>query len=200
MLLPRRVKRHFRFARTFYVYSWAPWAAAARMIRIGEATKHIPQPLRAAVDPDPHGLLGGRSDPGLRPAALGDRHAAGRQGRSGRPGRLCLFQRRDVLHPGIWRHHAGRAARAVPGRGRDGHRLRLPGRGHQLPSGPVPGVLPPRGHDLAARRSRRLAARRPPRCWAAWPASATWSGSISSSPSGSDGRPKCSRATSRFRS
>jgi Ion channel len=34
MILPRRVKRHFRFARTFYVYSWKPWAAAARRIRL----------------------------------------------------------------------------------------------------------------------------------------------------------------------
>ena len=33
MLLPRRVKRQFRFARLFYVYSWEPWAAAARLIR-----------------------------------------------------------------------------------------------------------------------------------------------------------------------
>jgi len=33
MLLPRRVKRHFRFARTFFFYSWAPWAALARIIR-----------------------------------------------------------------------------------------------------------------------------------------------------------------------
>jgi hypothetical protein len=30
MLLPRRVKRPYRFARAFYVYSWTPWAAAAR--------------------------------------------------------------------------------------------------------------------------------------------------------------------------
>ncbi len=33
MLLPRRVRRQFRFARLFYVYSWIPWAAAARRIR-----------------------------------------------------------------------------------------------------------------------------------------------------------------------
>jgi hypothetical protein len=33
MLLPRRVKRQFRFARAFYIYSWAPWAAVAGMIR-----------------------------------------------------------------------------------------------------------------------------------------------------------------------
>ena len=33
MLLPRRVKRPYRFARAFYVYSWTPWAAAARMFR-----------------------------------------------------------------------------------------------------------------------------------------------------------------------
>src|SRR3954468_15159048 len=33
MLLPRRVTRQFRFARMFYVYSWAPWAAVARRIR-----------------------------------------------------------------------------------------------------------------------------------------------------------------------
>src|SRR5208282_3662573 len=33
MLLPRRVRRQFRFARMFYVYSWAPWAAMARWVR-----------------------------------------------------------------------------------------------------------------------------------------------------------------------
>jgi hypothetical protein len=33
MLLPRRVKRQFRFARLFYVYSWSPWAMLSRMIR-----------------------------------------------------------------------------------------------------------------------------------------------------------------------
>jgi hypothetical protein len=33
LLLPRRVKRPYRFAHLFYVYSWAPWAAVARLIR-----------------------------------------------------------------------------------------------------------------------------------------------------------------------
>jgi hypothetical protein len=33
LLLPRRVRRQFRFARLFYVYSWAPWSAIARQIR-----------------------------------------------------------------------------------------------------------------------------------------------------------------------
>jgi hypothetical protein len=33
MLLPRRVKRQFRFTRAYYIYSWTPWAAAARKIR-----------------------------------------------------------------------------------------------------------------------------------------------------------------------
>jgi voltage-gated potassium channel Kch len=33
MLLPRRVKRQFRFARMFYVYSWTPWALIARRVR-----------------------------------------------------------------------------------------------------------------------------------------------------------------------
>lgn len=33
MLLPRRVRRQFRFARMFYVYSWTPWAALARWVR-----------------------------------------------------------------------------------------------------------------------------------------------------------------------
>lgn len=33
MILPRRVRRQFRFARLFYVYSWTPWAAIARSIR-----------------------------------------------------------------------------------------------------------------------------------------------------------------------
>ena len=34
ILLPRRVTRHVRFARIFFVYSWGPWAAAARSIRV----------------------------------------------------------------------------------------------------------------------------------------------------------------------
>ena len=34
ILLPRRVTRHFRFAPSFFVYSWGPWAAAARSIRV----------------------------------------------------------------------------------------------------------------------------------------------------------------------
>jgi hypothetical protein len=33
ILLPRRVTRQFRFARLFFVNSWAPWAAIARLIR-----------------------------------------------------------------------------------------------------------------------------------------------------------------------
>jgi hypothetical protein len=34
MLLPRRVKRQWRFTRLFYVYSWKPWSAAARRMRL----------------------------------------------------------------------------------------------------------------------------------------------------------------------
>ena len=33
MLLPRRVRRPYRFTRLFYVYSWTPWAAVARKVR-----------------------------------------------------------------------------------------------------------------------------------------------------------------------
>jgi hypothetical protein len=33
MLLPRRVRRQFRFVHYYYVYSWTPWAALARVIR-----------------------------------------------------------------------------------------------------------------------------------------------------------------------
>ena len=33
MILPRRVSHQFRFTRVFYVYSWRPWAAAARHMR-----------------------------------------------------------------------------------------------------------------------------------------------------------------------
>ena len=32
MLLPRRVTRHFRLTRLFYLYSWTPWTAVARLI------------------------------------------------------------------------------------------------------------------------------------------------------------------------
>jgi hypothetical protein len=35
ILLPRRVTRTFRLTRWFYVYSWRPWAVAARLIRPG---------------------------------------------------------------------------------------------------------------------------------------------------------------------
>jgi hypothetical protein len=33
MVLSRRVKRQFRFAHLFYIYSWTPWAAVARIVR-----------------------------------------------------------------------------------------------------------------------------------------------------------------------
>jgi hypothetical protein len=36
MLLPRRISRHFRFARLFYVYSWTPWSALARRLPPGK--------------------------------------------------------------------------------------------------------------------------------------------------------------------
>ena len=35
MILPRRVTRHFRFTRLFYLFSWSPWSAVARMIASG---------------------------------------------------------------------------------------------------------------------------------------------------------------------
>ena len=35
MILPRRVTRHFRFTRLFYVFSWSPWSAVARLIASG---------------------------------------------------------------------------------------------------------------------------------------------------------------------
>ena len=84
MLLPRRVTRQFRFARLFYVYSWTPWAAVARHVPPGEAAEHVPQPLRAALDPGPDRALGGRADRRVRPAALVARHAAGQPRRGGR--------------------------------------------------------------------------------------------------------------------
>ncbi len=36
MLLPRRITRQFRFARFFYVHSWTPWAALARLMQPGK--------------------------------------------------------------------------------------------------------------------------------------------------------------------
>ncbi|MDB5353049.1 MAG: Ion transport 2 domain protein [Planctomycetota bacterium] len=36
VLLPRRVTRHLRFARLYYVNSWTPWAAVARRMRPGK--------------------------------------------------------------------------------------------------------------------------------------------------------------------
>ena len=41
MLLPRRVKRQYRFTRMFFVYSWKPWAAAARHMRIEQTAQHV---------------------------------------------------------------------------------------------------------------------------------------------------------------
>ncbi|HEX3447524.1 MAG TPA: potassium channel family protein [Isosphaeraceae bacterium] len=35
MILPRRVTRHFRFTRLFYLFSWSPWSAVARLIASG---------------------------------------------------------------------------------------------------------------------------------------------------------------------
>jgi hypothetical protein len=36
MLLPRRITRHFRFAKIYYIYSWVPWAALARRMGPGK--------------------------------------------------------------------------------------------------------------------------------------------------------------------
>jgi hypothetical protein len=36
VLLPRRVTRHIRFARLYYIYAWTPWAAVARRMRPGK--------------------------------------------------------------------------------------------------------------------------------------------------------------------
>jgi hypothetical protein len=36
VLLPRRVTRHVRFARLYYVYAWSPWSALARRMRPGK--------------------------------------------------------------------------------------------------------------------------------------------------------------------
>src|SRR4051794_38267791 len=36
VLLPRRVTRHLRFSRLYYVNAWTPWAALARRMRPGK--------------------------------------------------------------------------------------------------------------------------------------------------------------------
>ena len=33
IILPRRVTRRFRMTRFFYIFSWVPWRAAARLMR-----------------------------------------------------------------------------------------------------------------------------------------------------------------------
>ena len=157
MLLPRRVRRQFRFARFFYVYSWTPWAAAARLIRSEKRRNTFlslfgPLSIIVLISVWAFGLI-----MGIRPLALGDRHATERN-RGRRTRSLRLFQRSHVLHSGIWRCHARRATGAIAGRRRDGPRVWFPRGSHQLPSGPLPGVLPSRGGDLTARRPRRFAA------------------------------------------
>ena len=69
MLLPRRVTRHFRFTRLFYLYSWTPWAAAARD-RLKPTARDVSQSLRSALDPGALRFLGGRADLRLCPLAL----------------------------------------------------------------------------------------------------------------------------------
>ena len=190
----------FRFARLFYVYSWTPWAAAPGGSRPGKRRNTFlslfgPLSILVLI-----GALGGRADRRVRPAALVARHAA-RQPPDETAGlgiyayfsgvTFFTLGYGDVTPVGP----LGRLlAVAEAGLG-----LRLPRRGHQLPAGPLPGVLAPRGDDLAARRPRRLAADGRAAAAPAGPA-ATSPRSTGSWRSGSGGRPRCWRATSRSRS
>ena len=196
MLLPRRVARAFRLTRFFYLNSWHLWTGVGRADPPTVAAGHssaTSAPCRCWCS----SASGPWADRRFRPAALVDRHAAER--RRGRPpGRraLCVLQRRDVLHPGIWRRHADRLARPGPGRAGDRHRLRLPRGRHRLSARPVPGVLAPRGHDQPVRRP----AGSPPTAGTLLARNARYGDLELLSQllrSGSAGRPRCSRATSR---
>ena len=70
MLLPRRLTNQYRFARLFYVYSWTPFGGPGPANASGEAPRRYPQLLRSALDPGADEHVGGRVDPGLRPAAM----------------------------------------------------------------------------------------------------------------------------------
>ena len=173
MLLPRRVTRHFRFARLFYVHSWTPWAALARRMRPGKRRNAFlsvfgPLSILVLIGVWAVGLIVGFA---LLHWSLGS--PLHTPGRAGRPGRLPLPQRRHLLHARLRRRDAGRPAGPVPGGGRGGPRLRLPRRGHQLPAGALPGVLAPRGRRSRCSTPAPARRRRPPSCCSGWPGAAT---------------------------
>ena len=83
MLLPRRVRRQFRFARSLLRLLLGTLGCPCPAGSIGEAAKHALEPVRAAVDHHSPGVLGCRSDHGVRRLALalatplGGKEAAG---------------------------------------------------------------------------------------------------------------------------
>ena len=69
-----------------------------------------------------------------------DRVALARR-RGGDLGGVSLYERDDDLHARLWRHGPDERRRAVSGRRRGRHRLRLLGRGDRVPARLVSGVL-----------------------------------------------------------
>ena len=165
MLLPRRVKRHVpvrpALLRLLLDAVGRRWpGGSARRSGGGRSSACSGRCRSWSVR-----ALGGRADLGVRPAALGARHAARSRGESPSLGVYAYFSGMTFFTLGYGDVTPGRAAGPGPGGGRGGHRLRLPRRGHQLPAGALPGVLTPRGDHLAARRPRRLAADGRARSW-----------------------------------
>ena len=60
MLLPRRITRHFRFARLFYIYSWTPWAALAQQMRASKRRYLLPELARSLSLPSSRRPLAAR--------------------------------------------------------------------------------------------------------------------------------------------
>ena len=202
MILPRRVSYPWRPTRLFYQTGWIAWRAACQGIPAGPAAATVPQRLWSTVAADAHGPVGPGPDCRLRVAALVARHAAVPRAGGRRAGfrRLLLFQRRHLLHPGLWQRGAAGGPSPCPERAAGGARVWVPGDHHQLSACALPGVLAAGDYDFPARRPGP--ARRPVRanCCGGWRWVTSRPGLAACCTNGSGGPPKCWKATchSRF--
>ena len=158
MLLPRRVRRQFRFARFFYVYSWAPWAALARRIRSDSRRNTFlslfgPLSILVLIASWAVALIVGFA---LLHWAIGTPLVARSAPAGWGPMRISAASRfsRWGMATSYLPAHLGRFLAVVE----TGIGFGFLAVGHQLPSGALPGLLSPRARDLAARRPRRIAA------------------------------------------
>jgi hypothetical protein len=166
MLLPRRVLRQLRFVSFFYRVTWGAWSALASCLRNG-LREHFLSVYGALSMVLLFGLWINRFDTGLWPTALG-RADRLRGDASADPRQSALHERRDLLHPGLWRPCAAHQDRASAFGSRSRHGPWLYRGRHWLSAGAVQALLAPRGIGDQAGRASRLATHSPRPVAAPW--------------------------------